>query len=49
VLTNDPGIRFASAVAQRVEQVREAAGDRFDRIELSMIATMIIDEGRLNN
>lgn len=49
VLRNDPSIRLASAVAQRIEQVREAAGDRFDRIELSMIATMIIDERRLNN
>jgi hypothetical protein len=32
--SNDPSVRLASAVAQKVEHVREMAGDRFDRIEM---------------
>jgi probable F420-dependent oxidoreductase len=47
VVSNDPGVRLASNVAQKVEQVRQIAGDRFDRIELSMVVTVIITERRL--
>src|SRR5712691_641857 len=42
VVSNDPRVRLAPVVAQKVEQVRHMAGDRFDRIELSMVATVII-------
>lgn len=46
VMSNDPNVRLAPAVAQKVEQVRQIAGDRFGRIELSMVATVIIAERR---
>jgi probable F420-dependent oxidoreductase len=46
VVSNDPGVRLASAVAQKIELVRQMAGDRFDRIELSMVVTVVIDEQR---
>jgi probable F420-dependent oxidoreductase len=47
VVSNDPGARLASNVAQKIEQVRQLAGYRFDRIELSMVVTVIITERRL--
>jgi probable F420-dependent oxidoreductase len=43
---NDPRIRLASTVEQKIEQVRLMAGERFDQIELSMVVTVIIDEQR---
>jgi probable F420-dependent oxidoreductase len=46
VVSNDPAVRLANAVAQKVEQVREMAGDRFNRIELSMVVTVIIANQR---
>jgi probable F420-dependent oxidoreductase len=46
VMSNDPNVRLAPVVAQKVEQVRQIAGDRFGRIELSMVATVIIAERR---
>jgi probable F420-dependent oxidoreductase len=46
VLSNDPSVRLAPAVAQKVELVRQMAGDRFDRIELSMVVTVVIAERR---
>jgi probable F420-dependent oxidoreductase len=46
VVSNDPSVRVASAVAQKIEQVRQIAGDRFDRIELSMVVTVVIAERR---
>jgi probable F420-dependent oxidoreductase len=42
VVANDPSLRLAPVVAEKVEQVRHMAGDRFVRIELSMVATVII-------
>src|SRR5207237_942380 len=41
MMTNDPGGRLPQAVTQRVEQVRQIAGERFGRIELSMVATVV--------
>ncbi len=46
VVANDPRVRLAPVVAEKVEQVRHMAGDRFGRIELSMVATVIIAEKR---
>ena len=46
VVLDDPDIRLASAVAQKIELVRQMAGDRFDRIELSPVATVVIAEQR---
>lgn len=46
VLSNDPSVRLATAVAQKVELVRQMAGDRFDKIELSMVVTIVISERR---
>jgi len=46
VMADDPGVRLAPAVAQRVDRVRQAAGDRFDRIELSMVVTVVVAEPR---
>jgi probable F420-dependent oxidoreductase len=46
VASDDPGVRLASAVAQKVEQVRQMAGHRFDSIELSMVVTVVIAEQR---
>ena len=44
MMTNDPGGRLPQAVTQRVEQVRQIAGERFGRIELSMVATVVFAE-----
>ena len=46
VVSNDPNVRLAAAVAQKVEQVRQIAGDRFGRIELSMVVTVVIADRR---
>ena len=46
VVSNDPTVRLAQVVAENVEQVRHRAADRFGRIELSMVATVIIAERR---
>src|SRR5262245_51630991 len=46
VMADDPTVGLAPAVAQRVDRVRQAAGDRFDRIELSMVVTVIVAEPR---
>src|SRR5262249_57300563 len=46
VMSVDPGGRLASAVTARVEQVRQMAGERFDRIELSMVATVVLADER---
>ena len=45
-MTDDPSGRLAPAVAQRVEQVRQVAGERFREIELSMVATVVFTEER---
>jgi probable F420-dependent oxidoreductase len=41
MMADDPSGRLAQAVAQRVEQVRQVAGERFRQIELSMVATVV--------
>jgi alkanesulfonate monooxygenase SsuD/methylene tetrahydromethanopterin reductase-like flavin-dependent oxidoreductase (luciferase family) len=46
VMADDPSGRLASAVAQRVEQVRQGAGERFRGIELSMVASVVFAEQR---
>jgi hypothetical protein len=46
MMADDPSGRLAPAVAQRVEQVRRVAGERFREIELSMVATVVFTEGR---
>lgn len=38
--------RLAPAVAQKLDWIRAGAGARFDRIELSLIPTVIIDDDR---
>ena len=46
VMIDDPSGRLAQAVSQRVEHVRQVAGERFSRIELSMVATVVFAEQR---
>ena len=46
VVSDDPSLRLAAAVAQKIDQVRQAAGERFARIELSMVITVVIAERR---
>ena len=46
MMADDPSGRLAPAVAQRVEQVRQVAGERFREIELSMVATVVFTEQR---
>jgi len=46
VMADDPSGRLAPAVSARVEQVRQVAGERFDRIELSMVVTVVLAEER---
>ena len=46
MMSDDPSGRLASVVAQRVEQVRQDAGARFNGIELSMVATVVFAESR---
>ena len=46
VMSDDPSGRLAPAVTARVEQVRQMAGERFDRIELSMVATVVLADRR---
>ena len=41
-ISEDPTERFAETLAQKVEWIREAAGERFDEIELSMVVTLEI-------
>lgn len=44
VMTDDPELRSPEAMTGQVECVREAAGDRFDQLELSTIAAVQISE-----
>jgi probable F420-dependent oxidoreductase len=46
VMADDPSGRLAPAVAQRVEVVRQGAGERFRGIELSMVASVVFAEQR---
>jgi probable F420-dependent oxidoreductase len=45
-LATDPTERLASAVAQKIEWVRQGAGDRFDELELSLVPSMIVTDDR---
>ena len=45
-LSNDPGDLAPEAVAQKVEWVRQAAGERFADIELSQVISVVLAEDR---
>ena len=45
-LTSELGERTPAAVLQKVEWIRQAAGARFDQIELSLIPTIILTDDR---
>ncbi len=45
-ISDNPTERLASTIAQKVEWIRQAAGERFDEIELSMIVSLYITEHR---
>jgi probable F420-dependent oxidoreductase len=45
-LSDDPQERLAPSVAQKVEWVRQGAGDRFDQVELSTVLSPIITDHR---
>jgi probable F420-dependent oxidoreductase len=40
-MTDDPSNRLASTVSEKVERVRQVAGERFGEIELSMVMTVV--------
>ncbi len=46
VMSDDPSGRLAPAVAARAELVRQMAGERLARIELSMVATVVLTDER---
>ena len=46
VLTDDPATRLPESIAQKVEWVREAAGERFAALELSMVISVVIAPDR---
>ena len=46
VMSIDPTVRLAATVAERVEHVRQVAGDRLGQIELSMVVTVVIADRR---
>ncbi len=41
-ISEDPTERLAETIAQKVDWIRQAAGERFDDIELSMVVTLEI-------
>ena len=41
-ISEDPAERFAESIAQKVEWIRQAAGERFDELELSMLISVEI-------
>ena len=45
-LTQDPAERLPESVAQKVEWVRQGAGERFDAIELSLVPSFIVTDDR---
>lgn len=47
VVVEDVRDRMWDAVERQIALVREGAGDRFDQIELSTVATIVIDDDRL--
>jgi probable F420-dependent oxidoreductase len=46
VLENDPTERLAPSVDQKIEWIRQGAGDRFAEIELNLIPTLIFTDDR---
>jgi probable F420-dependent oxidoreductase len=46
VLAQNPKVRSATVVSEKIEQVRQAAGARFEEIELSTVATVILTDHR---
>jgi probable F420-dependent oxidoreductase len=44
VVSEDPAGRSPGAVAEKVERIRAAAGDRFARIELSTVVTLAVTD-----
>ena len=45
-LAADPAERLAESVAQKVEWVRQGAGDRFDDLELSLVPIIMVTDQR---
>ena len=41
-MADDPSGRLAATVTARIEHVRQVAGERFGKIELSMVATVVL-------
>lgn len=46
-IVDDPSTRLEASFAERVRWVREAAGDRFQRLELSLVASLLPSDNRL--
>lgn len=46
IASDDPHARSATTVARQLEWVRQAAGERFSEIELSMVIVPIITSDR---
>lgn len=44
VMSEDPAGRSPDALAERIERIRAAAGDRFDQIELSTVLTLAVTD-----
>ena len=44
VVADDPARRGPDAFARQMERVREAAGDRFDDLEISTVATIVVTD-----
>ena len=49
VLTDDPHHRSADAVADQIARVREAAGGRFDQLELSTTVTVVVTDDPISS
>lgn len=45
-ISEEPAERFAETLAQKVEWIRQAAGERFDEIELSMVVSVEMTHNR---
>jgi probable F420-dependent oxidoreductase len=45
-LSDDPTERLAASVQQKIEWIREGAGNRFPEIELSLVPTIVITDDR---
>jgi probable F420-dependent oxidoreductase len=46
VVSRDSGARLAETIVQKIHSVRQAAGPRFDQIELSSVASVIVTDRR---